>query len=416
MAIRPSIPLQAQVANPNPGIAQLANLIQQGKQNQVQQEQLQMQREQMSRQKELQAAQIAQVWSDIQEKGQARAVKEQTVHNMKLLPLLDGKRTPEAIQLQQERIQSLEQRGLDTSHSVKMLEKISANPEIALADVNNDLISATRLGLISADPSQGSGMADTTKLVNAELAYGITDQGPFVVEVATNKRLTGQEAMDRLDQAMKAEADREVEAKKRAADISVDEKQRKERATQTEKRISELTGDINARARNAAASRPIINEALIVANQASQGLAGVSKVQMSRLFPGIDVSNEAILEANMLRLALEQLQSFKGPTTDFEFGVTQSIAGDLADGRSANIARLNSAARAAWFAEENKRQYDQWVQSGKDPETFVFSMDVPAIVNGVELTHKGQPVKLRDLQDTAVENHLTIEDVINGLQ
>ena len=182
------------------------------------------------------------------------------------------------------------------------------------------------------------------------------------------------------------------------SEIEIKETASKERIKLRERRTSEITAELSERNRGAARSSRTLNKALTLAQQASQGLSGAASLQLSRLMPGIDVSDEADLDSSLKQLALEQLQQFKGPTTDFEFGVTQSIAGAIGQSQSSNIARIKSLKRAAWFNQREFDQFDKHVKSGGDPDTFRFNFGEPV------RTKKGV-FTLQDIQDTGkIEN------------
>ena len=132
------------------------------------------------------------------------------------------------------------------------------------------------------------------------------------------------------------------------------------------------------------------------------------KTALARLLPGVDVSDEGALDSVLKRLALEQLQQFKGPTTNFEFNVTQQIVGKLGDPRSANVARLKSLSRNNWFMQRELEQYNNFVKEGGDPDQFSFSFDEKIKTNGGE-------VSLKNLQDVAVNNNMTIDEVLARL-
>ena len=176
----------------------------------------------------------------------------------------------------------------------------------------------------------------------------------------------------------------------------------------TEKRRSEITAELSTRNRDATRSLPRIKQALQLASTADQGLTGSAKIKLAKLIPGIDVSDEGQLQSALLQLSLDQLQNFKGPTTDFEFGVTQSITGSLGDSKSSNISRLNSLDRANWFNQREFKQFREFTKSGGDPDEFAFDF------NETVKTKRGE-VSLQDLQDTAVENNLTIDETIKRL-
>lgn len=175
-----------------------------------------------------------------------------------------------------------------------------------------------------------------------------------------------------------------------------------------EQRRSDITKDLSTRNRDAARTLPRISQALTLAQTADQGFTGAVKLQLAKLLPGIDVTNEGQLQSTLLSLSLDQLQNFKGPTTDFEFAVTESITGAVGDSKTANIARLNSLKRAAWFNQREFKQFRDFTRTGGDPDDFAFDF------NEVIKTKKGD-FSLQDLQDTAVENNLSIQEVLKEL-
>lgn len=175
-----------------------------------------------------------------------------------------------------------------------------------------------------------------------------------------------------------------------------------------ETRLSDITKELSTRNRDAARSQVRLNQALTLAQQADQGFTGKAKIRLAQLVPGIDVTDEAALQATLLQLSLDQLQNFKGPTTDFEFGVTQSITGGIGQSKESNVSRLNSLKRAAWFNRREFKQFREFTRKGGDPDEFAF--DFSETIK----TKRGE-FSLQDIQDTAVENNLTIEETIKRL-
>jgi len=176
----------------------------------------------------------------------------------------------------------------------------------------------------------------------------------------------------------------------------------------TEKRRDAITSELSEKNRTASRSVVAVNAALKLTEKASQGLTGSVKLQLAKIFPGIDVADEGGLESAFTQLALVQLQNFKGPTTDFEFNKAQSVGGDLGDAKSANQARLNGLKRAAWFVKREFKQFREFTGKGGDPDGFAFDFSEKV------QTGKGL-ISLEDLQDTAAENNLTIEQTLKRL-
>lgn len=175
-----------------------------------------------------------------------------------------------------------------------------------------------------------------------------------------------------------------------------------------EKRRDKITSELSDKNRIASRSVININNALKLSEKASEGVTASIKLQAAKLFPGIDVSSEGALQSAFTQLALDQLQSFKGPTTDFEFNKAQSVGGEISDPKSANIARLNSLKRSAWFVKREFKQFREFTKKGGDPDEFAFDFS-----ESIQ-TKKGF-VSLEDLQDTAAENNMTIEQTLKEL-
>ena len=241
----------------------------------------------------------------------------------------------------------------------------------------------------------------------------VVDPNTGQLGVPTFNPTTGQAGFDVIEDAPLQQTSEQkrlanINEKQEEAEINISTTERKEIIKQKVARTSKIKTELSERNRGAARSQRMLSQALTLAQQASQGLSGAAKLQLSRLVPGIDATDEAGLDATLKQLALEQLQQFKGPTTDFEFGVTQSIAGALGQSKESNIARIKSLDRARYFNETEFKQFNQFTKDGGDADNFRFNFQE------MVKTKKG-PFSLQDLQDTAVQNNLTIEETIKRL-
>lgn len=205
----------------------------------------------------------------------------------------------------------------------------------------------------------------------------------------------------------------ETPEQERVAEIRTDvlKAGRKKRAELTEQRTSDLKKQFSTDRRAAKSSLRKLSEVSKLAKKATQGVPGQAKLLASRFFPGIDARDEGALSAGFRNLALDELQKFKGPTTDFEFSVTEDIAGSLGQGAFANNARIASLQRAAWFANRQAQQFDRWIDRGHNPDRFAFDFD-----EKITPIKGGDTFNLRDIQDTAVANHISIDEVLKRLR
>ena len=273
--------------------------------------------------------------------------------------------------------------------------------DAALAPLQQQLLNA-QIARQSGPPS-GVASAKTEILPDGSVVQALPS-GEVQVRNPQGDIVTGEARTSTLKGAQQFK----IEEQQQEANIAVNRAQSIARASAREQRTSTLKSELSTRNRNAARESIRLSQALTIASEADQGITGSTRLKLAKLFPNIDASNEALLDQSLTQLALDQLQNFKGPTTDFEFGVTESITGQLGDAKSANVAKLKSLSRANWF---NKREFDQFtrhVNSGGDPDAFSFNFGEPI------RTKKGV-FTLQDLQDTAVHGHLSIDEVLKEL-
>jgi hypothetical protein len=242
----------------------------------------------------------------------------------------------------------------------------------------------------------------------------ITDPSTGQVSTPVFNPLTGETDLVPIEGAIKEtptqEAARKIQSAQSLSDINIRETKSKETIKATVARTSALKKEFSERRRLAARSTRKVKEAQKLAQKATQGVAGSGKLALARLFPGIDASDEGALSSAFKSLALDELQKFKGPTTDFEFAVTEDIAGSLGNSAGANIARLASLERANWFADRESQQFNDHIKAGHDPDEFFFNFN-----ELVTPKRGGKSYPLQSLQDTAVANHISIDEVIKRL-
>lgn len=249
----------------------------------------------------------------------------------------------------------------------------------------------------------GLASAKTEILEDGTVIQALPD-GTVDVRDASGALVTGEKRLD----AIKASQKFREERLRTESEIAVGQARKIAGAKARQTRISGITKEFSDSSRLAARSDIRLRQAEILANQAAQGLSGEIKVKLAKLFPDIDVSDEGALMASLQSLALDELQKFKGPTTDFEFGVAQSISGALGNPKTANLARIKSLQRNNWFVKREGEQFRRHVKSGGDPDNFTFNFGEPV------KTKKGV-FTLQQLQDTAVQNNISIDDVLEKL-
>jgi hypothetical protein len=210
--------------------------------------------------------------------------------------------------------------------------------------------------------------------------------------------------IQRGDQPTRSE---ELEHKQAIANIEVAAATKKEDLKQASQRksgqISGYTQQVKAAKNTLMKAREIKK----IAEKASQGIVGQGKLLASKFFSGIDSSDEGALASGYLSLTMDELAKFTGPTTDFEFGVSEQITGSLGQSAAANAARIASLSRASWFAIRESEQFNKWIDSGHNPDRFSFDFNKPITFGKGD---NALTITLMDLRDTAAANHMTIEE------
>ena len=303
------------------------------------------------------------------------------------------------------RLNQLNRQGLPVDETVDAIERLrNGDTQGVLNDLNVIDQQAQMMGIGAQQQKQFALQSNAP----------ITDPNTGQVSTPVFNPSTGKTELVPVEGAIQEtptqKAEREFKAAQDLSRLSVSETKQKETIKKTVARTSELKKEFSERRRLAARSTRKVKETQKLAQKATQGLAGVGLTQLARVFPGIDAKDEGALSGAFKSLALDELQKFKGPTTDFEFAVTEDIAGSLGSGASANVARLASLERANWFADRESQQFNQHIKAGHDPDEFFFNFN-----ELVTPKKGGKSYSLQSLQDTAVANHISIDEVIKRL-
>jgi len=86
--------------------------------------------------------------------------------------------------------------------------------------------------------------------------------------------------------------------------------------------------------------------------------------------PLADVTDATMWDQYNKKVALDSLQAFKGPTTDFEFGIVQDMAPSLGDPAEANYLKTRMKQRLALKKIYTPQLYKRWIEEGRPGGTF----------------------------------------------
>ena len=320
-----------------------------------------------------------------------------------IVPLLEAGNVDGAMTTLINRRDRNEEEGKDNVETNKAIELLRTDPNALLDGSKNLVNQAVQAGVFEAPGSKFAASAKSEFLPGGGTRQ-IHPDGSTVITNKLGQVVEGQERIGLLESS----AAFEVEQKQRLTDIDVSASQKKAISTARASRASDMKREMGQRNRNAAREAIKLNAALFAADNAEQGVAGALKLQLAKLFPDIDVTNEAALDSALLDLTLDQLQKFKGPTTDFEFNKAEGITGSIGDSQSANIAKLKGLQRNNWFNKREFEQFSKHVGAGGDPDAFAFNF-------GETIKTKKGIFTLKDIQDAAAGQNSSIEDAIKRL-
>jgi hypothetical protein len=351
----------------------------------------------------------------LDENSENRILRSVAEFGTKLKPVIESGNIDQAQTMLSERMIDLTNQGLPTDETVDAITALrTGDSQGVLSGIDAATQIAQGRGLLG-----GSGQKQFALQSNAP----ITDPNTGQVSTPVFNPATGQTDLVPVEGAFQEtptqKAKREFTSAEALSKLEVGETKAKATIQAVVARTSALKKEFSERRRLAARSTRKVKEAQKLAQQATQGVAGRGKLALARLFPGIDASNEGALTSAFKSLALDELQKFKGPTTDFEFAVTEDIAGSLGNSASANIARLASLERANWFADRESQQFNEHTKAGHDPDAFFFNFNETGLTKRIKdpVTGKEKALSysLQDLQDTAVANHKSIDEIIKRL-
>ena len=251
----------------------------------------------------------------INQNRQAQRLQGINITGQRMKPLIESGDIAGAQKFLLDNISAIQTRieqgsGEDVTESMEALAKLQAgDAQGVLNDIN------TIQGIVSG----GKGQKQFALQSNAPITNPTTGQ----VSTPVFDPATGQTKLVPIKGAIKETsaqiAAREQQQAQTAADLEVATTGRKETIKKTVARKAELKAEYSNKRRLAANSTRKIKEAQKLSEKATQGLGGAGLVQLARVFPGIDARDEGALSGAFKSLALDELQKFNGPTTDFDW-------------------------------------------------------------------------------------------------
>jgi len=134
--------------------------------------------------------------------------------------------------------------------------------------------------------------------------------------------------------------------------------------------------------------------------------------QIGRLIPGFDATNEQAAQAQINSFVLDEMSKFKGNTSDRELAFARETVAELGNSPEANRIILRNFENVIFLSSEENRQFDEFVKGGNKARDFIFNFQKVIIPDHPTFGN----VTLDDLQTTAFENGITIENALKELR
>ena len=264
----------------------------------------------------------------------------------------------EVVQLYQDRIQGLRDRGRDSSDSERSMQEYVMNPEQKILE--------SRMAYAGMDP-EGSELLESTEvfgrpLKNVQRSVPVPGEGfnlmyedgtsefrPYSVEQAQAWDDSQAAALTQAERMAGASATGAAEATARQA----------------------LVNTVNGGALAARESMPRIRRLEELADIANTGFAGDWRVRANRAL-GRDVAEEEEFMALSNQEILAAADSLKGALSDRENEYLEAVGPGIGKSREGNARIINNIAVIAQNAIDRQAYLKQWNEDGKDPSEFYF--------------------------------------------
>jgi len=138
--------------------------------------------------------------------------------------------------------------------------------------------------------------------------------------------------------------------------------------------------------------------------------------QLARVIPGFgelfDVEDRQAASAQINSFILDQMQAFKGSTSERELDFATQTVQQLGNTPESNAMIARNFENAIFLALQENKQFDDLVKEGGKPRDFVFNFQKVILPNHPTFGD----ITLDDIQTTAFENGISMEEAIKELR
>jgi len=134
--------------------------------------------------------------------------------------------------------------------------------------------------------------------------------------------------------------------------------------------------------------------------------------QIGRLIPGFSATDEQAAAAQINAFVLEQMEAFKGSTSNRELDFAASTVASLGNTPEANRIILRNFENVIFLSQQENRQFNDFVKGKGKPRDFIFNFQEVVFPNHPTFGN----VTLDDIQTTAFENGITMERTLQEMR
>jgi len=231
----------------------------------------------------------------------------------------------------------------------------------------------------------------TTTTLPGGITVQTTTTGRKAVTDAGGNVLRGKEAIDAIAAAEQAKSDRAVElagAKKTAvtaAEIAGAEEKAAAKAEgqatgaaniAEQKKIGitrgEIADKINQSAIQSRSTRPSVVAVRSALESIKTGKLAQAKTSLGSFIPGLDISDEQVMQSQITAFVLDTLSKQSGTKTDFDFKKAEEASASLGKTTEANKAILDILIKNLDRTIEEQNQFKSFKREGGNAEDFQF--------------------------------------------
>lgn len=243
---------------------------------------------------------------------------------------------------------------------------------------------------------------------------------PDILTDKTNTRYSP----DSVDYMIQSEFSKENEADKQIR-VAGNEEKIAQRANRTKtinaknQEFSEISSLNNAQKSKMAEVESILNR-----GEFQGGVPQWAKQKLSQLFGKGDWSDASVVYSALNSLAMDELQKFKGPTTDFEFTRSEKTFGGEFDTRESLEAKLRAQDRGIWAQGQKDIAFQEFIKDdNNNPNSFRYDIlggeagKQPFKFSGNKSfkNAKGNEMTVNEIYMGAVKNDMKVEDFVKEL-